>query len=313
MRGLTLAEALRARGASCSFVVTTTGARLVERFGRGSFSIHRDPLRQVLASEPFDALVLDDYEVSADAERGLRQAVPSLIVIDDLANREHLAGLLIDPGYGRTPSDYDGLLPAHAPRLIGPAYALVRQSFTEHRPTALSREPVGIPRRAFMSFGLSDVGGIAARAAALVRNRHPDLEIDLALASDAASASALKARAATDPKLHLHFDAANMADLMARADIAIGAGGASTWERACLGLPTLAVIVAENQRSTIERMATDGALLAADLAHSGFEAAFIAALTKLWPQDLRAGLRARSAALCDGLGAERIAQAILAA
>ena len=98
---------------------------------------------------------------------------------------------------------------------------------------------------------------------------------------------------------------------MAAADMAIGAGGASTWERCCLGLPTLAVIVADNQRDMIRRLASDGALLAVDMHDAAFEAAFGAALDRLVGLEVRIALRARSAPLCDGRGAERIADAIL--
>jgi UDP-2,4-diacetamido-2,4,6-trideoxy-beta-L-altropyranose hydrolase len=312
MRCLTLAEALAARGATCIFAVNADGQEIIDRFGGGRFEAQNSGLDTLLRTQAFDTLVIDNYALSADQERPLRGFVRTLAVIDDLADRPHLADLLIDSAYRRERADYDGLLLDTAERLVGPAYALVKSTFGQHRAAALARPIAQTPQRLFLAFGLSDVGGIAGRAAAAVRARHPDVHIDLALASNAQSASSLKARAETDPALYLHVDATNIADLMASADLAIGAGGASTWERACLGLPTLALIVADNQRPTIQRLATDGALLAVDLRDEAFEAAFDRALNRLWAPDLRSVLRRRSSALCDGLGAERVADALLA-
>jgi UDP-2,4-diacetamido-2,4,6-trideoxy-beta-L-altropyranose hydrolase len=311
MRCLVLAEALAARGARCAFAVNAAGAALVRRFGGGRFMMHHGEVQAALAAEAFEVLVLDDYALAAEQERPLRGQA-KLVVIDDLADRPHLADLLIDPGYGRTDADYAVLLPADAVRLTGPRYALVKPAFVQLRAETLARSNPETPRRSFISFGLSDIGGIAERAVAMVRMKFPDLPLDVALASDAASVSKLKARAETDASLHLHLDAANVADLMAAADFAVGAGGASTWERACLGLPALAVIVADNQRPTIQALAKDGALLAVELGSPRFEALFDEALARLARVDVRQDLRHNSVGLCDGLGARRVAEAILA-
>ena len=108
------------------------------------------------------------------------------------------------------------------------------------------------------------------------------------------------------------MNATDVAALMGAADLAIGAGGGSTWERAALRLPTLAVIVAENQRRMIERLAQDGGLLSVDLDQPDFETALAAAYDRLQDAGLRRKLADRAAALCDGQGADRVAQALLA-
>jgi UDP-2,4-diacetamido-2,4,6-trideoxy-beta-L-altropyranose hydrolase len=311
MRCITLAETLALRGAACAFAVNDAGASLLERFAKGAFAIHQAPAHEALKAAPFDTLVIDDYAVAAEQEAPMRGFVRILAVIDDLANRPHVADLLIDPGYGRAKADYDHLAPAGAERLVGPAYALVKPAFVRARAQCLSRPIRPEVDRLFVSFGLSDVGGVTARAIAAIRSRHPSIPIDAALGADAQSSGVLKKKAVNDPNLHLHFDAGDVAALMIDADAAVGAGGGATWERACLGLPTLAVIVADNQRPTIQRLAADGALLAVDLQGDTFEASFDLALKQLWAPKVRSGLRRRSAALCDGLGADRITDALL--
>jgi predicted glycosyltransferase len=61
------------------------------------------------------------------------------------------------------------------------------------------------------------------------------------------SRAALEAMAARDSRMELHIDPPNIARLMTNADIAIGAGGTTTWERCCLGLPTIVLGLADNQ------------------------------------------------------------------
>jgi len=319
MRCLTLAQALSARGAVCEFVVGHDGAQLLKAYGAGRFVLHcyvgektEPAIAAVVHNQHFDSIVIDDYLIADNVERRLAKHTRRVVVIDDLADRAHCADLLVDPGFGRSAQDYNALLPDAAVRLIGPAFAMVRPAFGALRGATLGRSATRKPNRIFMSFGLSDVEAIAGRAVDLVTTSGLDLQIDVALSSSAQSAPRLRALAAADDRVRLHFDARDVADLMASADMAIGAGGASTWERCTLGLPTLAVIVADNQRPMIHAMAADGALLAVDLTAATFEADFTAALQTLAEVDVRIALRDRSAALCDGQGANRIADAILA-
>jgi spore coat polysaccharide biosynthesis predicted glycosyltransferase SpsG len=103
-----------------------------------------------------------------------------------------------------------------------------------------------------------------------------------------------------------------MATLTADADIAIGAGGSSVWERAVVGLPSVTVILAENQRGMIEHMADAGFTRGLDAASPDFEARLVEAWNRLLNDAaLRWRLTERSADLCDGHGAARVAEAVL--
>ena len=317
MRDLALAEALQRRGAACVFAVPPWGERLLHRFASSDVEVH--PLAcsgdvaaiaaVVQALRPA-ALVLDDYRLAAAQTRGLAREGQTVVAIDDLADRDHACDLLVDPGFGRSPADYAGRTSPGCKVLAGPHYALLRSAFTEAaaRPLRPVAERIG---RLFVSFGLADPGGIAARSVERLRAALPYAALDVALAGDAASLSPLRALAAADPAVTLHPDTRDVAALMAQADAAVGAGGASTWERCALGLPSLAVVVADNQRAMIGRLAAGGVVLGADASASDFERAFDAAVARLAEPFTRAGLREASRGLCDGLGAARVANAIL--
>jgi UDP-2,4-diacetamido-2,4,6-trideoxy-beta-L-altropyranose hydrolase len=234
-----------------------------------------------------------------------------VLVIDDLANRPLGADVVLDSGPERKAADYLGLAPEAARLLLGPSYAPVRPEFSALREPALAwrGEPV---QRVLVSMGLTDVGGVTARLVDLLRPRVQDIGIDVVLGGQAPSLPGLAKIARRDPRLMLHVDTPHMARLTAEADIGIGAGGSTTWERCTLGLPSLIVVLAENQRGAALAMAERNAALVADVAAPDFDAVFDRALVRLLRDPaLRRQLAASSAEVCDGLGAGRAAETFL--
>jgi UDP-2,4-diacetamido-2,4,6-trideoxy-beta-L-altropyranose hydrolase len=317
LRCLALAAALREAGAACAFAAAPEGLRLLSRFGQSLGksldvqAIARDaPLAELADAYAANAVVIDDYGVDAAGEAGLATPTRLLAAVDDLANRPHAATLLIDPSQGRDPAAYASLLPPGARVLAGPAYALLRPAFVDAAPISV-RPKVG---RVFVGFGLADPGGITARAVEVLLMALPDVAFDVAVGGAAQSLPALQALAVLAPRLHLHVEAPDVAGLMARADMAVGAGGGSTWERARLGLPSVCVIVADNQRELARDLAAEGAQLTLEAGDPAFDAVLAAAACRLAMEaDLRARLSQNSRALCDGQGARRAARAILQA
>jgi len=121
------------------------------------------------------------------------------------------------------------------------------------------------------------------------------------------------AMAEGDRRLEIHVDTRAMSALTAAADLAIGAGGSSTWERCCLGLPAITVVLAENQRANAAALEAAGATVVLEAADAGFETELAATFQALCAgRERLRELSAASAALCDGLGAERVAKRVLA-
>jgi len=326
MRCLTLARALGERGADCAFVESRAAAGVLRRFGWPAGPVlamsNAEDLpgfvrwgQDFAASFQPDVVVVDHYRTGVAEEESLGGGgVRKRVVIDDLADRPHGCDLLVDPGYGRRPEDYAGLLPEGCEVLAGPDFALVRPEFAAARPRALSRrarrEP---PARALVALGLTDVGGITLKVVEALEPLLGGVRLDVVLGSGAPSLEALNVLASQDRRIRLHVDTTDMASLTAAADIAIGAGGSSVWERATLGLPTATVVLAENQGPMAETLAAAGLTLALDARAPGFEAALPEAWARLTGEaDLRWSLTTRSSELCDGRGAERVAAAILA-
>ena len=88
-----------------------------------------------------------------------------------------------------------------------------------------------------------------------------DAEIDIVLGGDAPHLKRVMEATRSDTQTHLHIDTPAMAKLMAEVDLAVGAGGTTTWERACLGLPAIVTAIADNQRDNVRALAAAGAAL----------------------------------------------------
>jgi UDP-2,4-diacetamido-2,4,6-trideoxy-beta-L-altropyranose hydrolase len=315
MRSLTLARALEGQGASFALLGPPAAAEVLEVFApevQRIIAASAEPrdLAAAAAQATFDAIAFDHYGLSHTDHRTMAAGRPAL-VIDDLADRPLGADLVLDSGPERRAEDYESLIGEETRLLLGPTYAPVRPEFAALREPALAwrGEPV---QRVLVAMGLTDVGGITARVVERLRPRVGDVGIDIVIGAAASSLPGLAKVARRDSRLVLHVDTSHMARLTAEADIGIGAPGSSTWERCTLGLPSVLVVLAENQRPAARAMAEREAALVVDAEAPDFDSAFDRAVTLLMRDvGLRRRLAGLSAAVCDGLGAGRTAEAFL--
>ncbi len=339
MRCLTLAEALRERGAQTQFICREHTGHLIPLLRQKAIPVTVLPSQatgdtppgedyaawlgvtqaedagqtiEALKGEKPDWLVVDHYGLDRDWERRLRPYAGKLMVIDDLANRPHECDLLSDQNYSAEGERrYAERVPVHCKRLVGPRYALLRPEYVAYRQTLrpYDREV----RRVLVFFGGTDPGNMTGLALAALSNpelRH--LMVDVAVGANNPHSEALHQQAARRPNTIIHRSRPSLADLMAQADLAIGAGGATTWERMCLGLPTLVVTIADNQRPAAEALAA--AQLIHDVGRSSETSAeslskaiigWVSKPSRLTEMSLQNQL------LVDGLGASRIREILL--
>jgi UDP-2,4-diacetamido-2,4,6-trideoxy-beta-L-altropyranose hydrolase len=321
MRCLTLARALADKGCTVALAANPAAQGVLEAFGPRDMTVY--PVSDDLAeaaqhaadwADAFKAdwVLLDHYRLSPAQEAELKGA-RRLAVLDDLADRHRPADLVINPGYGGSTGAYAGLVPDGARVLVGPEYALVRSEFAAHRDQALARRREGGHlKHVLISLGLTDVEGITARVVKALKPHLPGLILDVALGDQACSLPYLREAAKTDCALRLHVDSHAMAELMSQADLAVGAGGGSVWERATLGLPSVTVILADNQRPMAKAMEQVGLTLAVDALAQDFEAQLVAAVKRVVEDAaLRRWLAEAPCHACDGRGAERVAEAMV--
>lgn len=190
--------------------------------------------------------------------------------------------------------------------LVGPRFALLRPRFREARAEVLARRAeVSSVRRILVSMGSSDPRNLTSLV--LLGISEADIAVEVDVAAGAASERLRELAESLPLAITVHADTADMAALMARADIALGAAGSTSWERCCLGLPSLLIVTAENQRMIAERLEIAGA---ADVLgwHDDVDAADIAGALRRLCGDAgrRRQMSVRAAEVCDGLGAARV-------
>jgi len=258
MRCLTLADVLRGRGIQVCFISRDLPGNCCDLVVRQGFPVSRLPgecsdVRQdaeqtaAVLSGGADWLVVDHYGLDAVWERCLRPLVGRIMVIDDLADRPHNCELLLDQNlFNDMETRYSSLVPAECRQFLGPRHALLRHEFIEARRTLSQRD--GVVRRMLLFFGGSDPTNETEKALqALVHVERGDILIDVVVGAANPAGERIRALCAALPNVTYHCQISNMAALMARADLAVGAGGTTTWERCFLGLPTLIIVVAGNQ------------------------------------------------------------------
>ena len=298
MRCLTLADALRERGASCIFVCRPHSGHLldliVQRGHRalalpelqegiqhnlnGTAHAHwlgtdwatdAQDTRQALSArtcgQPVDWLVVDHYALDARWEDAVRQQAQRIMAIDDLADRPHACDLLLDQNLGRKEADYGGLLKGNTTTLVGPQYALLRPEFAALRAQSLARRQSKPQlQRLLVTMGGVDKDNATGQVLAALQSCSlpANLRVTVVMGPHAPWLAQVQAQAAQmNWPTEVLVGVNNMAQLMAESDLAIGAAGSTSWERCCLGLPTIQVVLAQNQEAIALALGRFGAAL----------------------------------------------------
>jgi UDP-2,4-diacetamido-2,4,6-trideoxy-beta-L-altropyranose hydrolase len=286
MRCLTLADGLQQHGAKVCFITRYLPGHLVEAVkknehrlikladsrgeGPGGDLAHahwlgtsqdRDAEECIglLGGQSWDWLVVDHYALDMRWESALRRVAKKILAIDDLADRRHDCDVLLDQNfYSGQDARYEFRVPSDCRLLLGPRYALLRREFGEWHDHALPRG--GVVKRILVFFGGVDADNHTGRALrALIALNLENIGIDVVIGALHPDRSSIEAMCKEHGFL-LHVQTARMAELMAAADVSIGAGGSTTWERCCLGLATLAICTAKNQSRQLADAAAEGLL-----------------------------------------------------
>lgn len=278
MRCLTLADQLRSEDAEVAFACRDLPGGMFDLLQAHGYQFARLPLagadegsqrgdaeETIKAVRQFfpgglDWLVVDHYGLDTTWERMLRPHARMLMVIDDLANRQHDCDLLLDQNYYRDlDRRYQGLVSEQCLTLLGPSYVLLRQEFTDARQRLRERD--GTVQRILIFFGGSDPSNQTKKTLEALRLLgRPAIGVDVVVGSVNPNRIAIQALCDELPNVTFHCQVANMAELILNADLGIGAGGAAMWERCCLGLPTITVVFAANQERTAKDVADIGAI-----------------------------------------------------
>ncbi len=264
----------------------------------------------LLTSMHADWLVADHYGVDYQWESALRSHAKKMLVIDDLANRAHHCDILLDSNdySNRDQSPYASL--ANGVHLLGPAYALLREEFARYRLVAPPRKN-GL-KKLLIFFGGSDPENLTEQvASAVFASGLCFQEINIVVGSGYAFPERLRTLCLAQDNVKFHVQTKDMALLMATSDLMIGAPGGASWERCCLGLPSILIAFAENQHNVGHTLANRrSAIYLGAYSETSIERV-MSVLTRLSERPgMLYKISTRAATLVDGLGVSRVAAAI---
>ena len=298
MRCLTLALGLLEKGARVSFLCREHHGNLIDLIRSHGFVVHALPMLsqgdyseenqlhpahaiwlgcswqvdvehcQAVLNEPVDWIIIDHYALDYRWENAMRDKCYKMMCIDDLADRVHECDLLLDQNLGRTEDDYLELVSSGAKLLLGPQYALLRHEFADFREASLRGRMQPQLRHLLISMGGVDNDNVTAVILNTIdESRLSDLErITVILGPHAPWLDKVRELASEmSASVTLLSSVNNMAQLMAQCDLAIGAGGTTTWERCSLGIPTVLISLAENQRYISREVGKVGAAVLCDV------------------------------------------------
>ncbi len=287
MRCLTLADALNRNNVKCHFICREHNGNLISLVEEREHKVHKlfmvnsndySTIKEITDSDSSlstyskwlgtnwetdaeqtssilkhlspDWLVVDNYGLDFRWESAVKKYCSNLLAIDDIANRRHDCDLLLDQTFGRKESEYNNLVLGSPELLLGSQYALLRPEFSEWREYSLKRRAKPQLKQILVSLGGVDQDNVTAQVLEALNSCElsNDVNIIVVLGITAPHLEAVKQQAnsmriSTEVKVNIK----NMAEVMANSDLAIGASGSTTWERCCLGLPSIQIVTAKNQ------------------------------------------------------------------
>ena len=300
MRCLAMAEALKAQGAKCHFISRAHPGHLISVIRQRGFAITSLPetitdrtadnfvasaesfelghtnwlgcdwetdakqTRVILANLHPDWLVVDHYAIDQRWEIALKPFYKKLMVIDDLADRPHACDLLLDQNLGRKSDAYTQLTPSSCKVLSGSQFALLRPEFAVMRPYSLQRRHRPILKHLLISMGGVDSLNTTGKVLEVLKlcSMPQDLSINVVMGLNAPWQQDVSVKAKSMPwPTNVYVNVSDMAKQMTDSDLVIGAAGTTSWERCCLGVPSLMIVLADNQREIGESLARFGAAI----------------------------------------------------
>lgn len=294
MRCLTLAEEMTERGAICYFVTKPhvgNVINLIENKGYTCLSLPKinnisvnfkdeyeswlgcsqqeDSVQtlDILSNINVHLLIVDHYALDEVWENNFKKIGIKIAVIDDLANRKHNSDFLLDQNEGRTSHNYEKLIPRNCVALYGSQYSLLRKEFHRYRNISLKNTNRGKLKSILISIGGIDKDNVTSEVLNILSNCDLPNDCELTIIMGGKSPWLEQVKAISEKiswRTNIHVDTNEMALLLSQCDMAIGAAGSSAWERCALGVPTIMIVVADNQNVIAKNLSINNAAFVID-------------------------------------------------
>ena len=247
-------------------------------------------------------LIVDHYGIDYVWEKNMRSDIEKIIVIDDLANRKHRCDILIDQNfYENMEKRYTKLIPNYCEQFIGPKFTLLRPEFYKARKNLKRKKQF---KRILISFGGSDPSNETKKVLLAIENLEKKYKIDVIVGTNNHNKKQIMKLCSKISFCNFYEQVENISKYMKKADLAIGAGGTSTWERCCLGLPAIVTSLSKDQVKINENMSKIGCVINLGFAEKSTNSDYIKILKEINSEKLEE-ISKKCLLLVDGKGVKR--------
>jgi len=326
MRCLVLADLFKKNGTKVEFVCRSHKGNSIDKIISNGFNVYElaapknielevssqysqwlgvkqkqdaDDCIELIKEEKVNWVIVDHYGIDDQWHKDIKPYCEKLMVIDDLADRKFDCHLLLNQNLGIEKKHYSNKVPLDCILLLGTKYALLRPEFSRLRYKAIvKRTNTNSVNNIIISMGGSDIDNITH---SILENIPNSYSVVVVLGKNSPHNKMLK-NYVKDKNIKILIDSNNMAELMFDADLAIGAGGSTSWERCCLSLPTLIFLIDKNQGMIVKQLVKCGSVkLIENIKSIKNNLEDIENNIRLWTLMMR-----KSKNICDGLGANRV-------
>jgi UDP-2,4-diacetamido-2,4,6-trideoxy-beta-L-altropyranose hydrolase len=341
IRCLTLAGKLSEAGVEVAFICRVHAGHLCKLIERSGYKLIRLELPTTILSPPgslihsqwlglsqeedaqevlvrlaelggCDWLIVDHYGLDVSWEAAMRPFAKYIMVIDDLADRKHDCDLLIDQNfYFDDDKRYNKLVSNQCIKLLGPSYAMLRPEFLNCLPKAKQR--ISKLNRILVYFGGSDSGNETLKALQAIKLlNNQKLAVDVILGVNFLFKSCVLDFSSRMKQVKCHDYVDNIAEFMTGSDLYLGAAGITTWERCCIGLPSIVIAVSSNQVLPMEQLERSGIVrFLGERRNVSVDDIFKALVEFMSAPSIMREMSLKAMKLVDGKGAQRCVKAIL--
>lgn len=213
--------------------------------------------KKILEKMQVDWLIVDHYAIDKSWQSEMSNMYIKLMVIDDIADREHICDVLLDYSYDNNLTRYDTLVPKHCKLLLGLNYCLIRPEFLQWRKYSQDNHKIRRLKKILITMGGYDKKNITSKILKNINLLDLPSEITITVVVGSFSPhihSIRKQVELTKSDIAIRQNVSNMAELISNSDIVISAAGSTVWEICCLGVPSVLVAVEDNQLQTIQKL-----------------------------------------------------------
>lgn len=333
-RCLTIAKELRERGRICEFISINYDGNIISEILSNGFKVRVIDKELILSKnnqnkKEFDSnkdisetirllngvlpeiIIIDNYNISFEWELEIKKHCHKVVVIDDIAKRNHYCDVLLDHNYKKNIyQKYDKLTPKGSSKLLGTEYALLDPKYYNLQKKISYKK--GEIKNILISFSGSDLERMTLKTLnAFISLKRKDIKINIVVNNNSPDFKIIKEKAFGFKNIKVYGYQKSLIPLMLQADYAIGAGGINTLERCCLGLPSSVISLAENQKHVIKYLAKDGIVRSLGYFKNISKKKIIEELNLILNSKIHINLSKKCMGIVDGLGTSKFVDFLL--